>query len=366
MRLLDRLILTAYLRSFFLSFVSLLSLYIVIDLFTNIDDFFTTGQSFWQGIENVGTYYLYRSVQIFDRLCESIVLMAGMFTVAWMQRNNELLPLLSAGVPTRRVLRPVLIGASMVIGLGIGNQELLIPRIAPALMRDRNDLDGKKEMMVQACYDSTGIHVEGWQARRSTLTVSNFHCTIPDKQGNGLVHFSAREARYVPPSHEMYSGGWLLSETSPATLPDWNNPKLARMIDNGKWFVYTRNVDFDRITRNSTWYMLFSTARLNDLLRGSDSRRLEAVAVLFHMRLTRPIVGLLLVFLGLSVILRDPNRHVFISAGLCLVVCTLLFSAVYGCKFLGDHDLLAPAVAAWLPVIIFGPIAFVMFDSIHT
>ena len=35
-------------------------------------------------------------------------------------------------------------------------------------------------------------------------------------------------------------------------------------------------------------------------------------------------------------------------------------------KFLGDHDLIAPALAAWLPVLIFGPPAFVMFDSMHT
>ena len=120
------------------------------------------------------------------------------------------------------------------------------------------------------------------------------------------------------------------------------------------------------MTRNSSWYMLFSTAKLHELLHSSDSRRMEAVAVLFHIRLTRPLVGMLLVCMGLSVILRDPNRHIFISAGVCLGLCTLFYALVYGCKFLGDHDLLALALAAWLPVLVFGPVAFVMFDSIHT
>jgi lipopolysaccharide export system permease protein len=264
------------------------------------------------------------------------------------------------------VLRPVLLGAAMILGLGVANQELVIPRIAPKLMRSRDDLSGSKELPVQPCYDSTGVHIEAAKARRSGFTVYELNCTIPDRQGNGLMHLSAKEAHYIPPGPGPDTGGWLLTDTTPAEVPEWGNPKLARMIDHGKWFLYTRNLDFDAITRNSTWYMLFSTARLNEILHGTDSRRMEAVAVLFHMRLTRPLVGFLLVCMGLAVILRDPNRHVFISAGMCLVLSTVFFGAIFGCKFLGDHDLIAPALAAWLPVLTFGPIAFVMFDSIHT
>ena len=84
------------------------------------------------------------------------------------------------------------------------------------------------------------------------------------------------------------------------------------------------------------------------------------------MRLTRPILGLLLVFMGLSVILRDQNRNVYISTALCLVLCGLFFGACFACKHLGDNEYLSPALAAWLPVLVFGPLAFVLFDAIHT
>jgi lipopolysaccharide export system permease protein len=77
-------------------------------------------------------------------------------------------------------------------------------------------------------------------------------------------------------------------------------------------------------------------------------------------------MGMLLIFLGLSVILRDQNRNVFISAGLCLCVCALFFGVTFLCKHLGNHDYLPPALAAWLPVLLFGPIAFVLFDAVHT
>jgi lipopolysaccharide export system permease protein len=252
------------------------------------------------------------------------------------------------------------------MGLGIANQEFVIPRIADMLVRQRSDLDGVRETFAQAAYDTTGVHIEANRGQRATMTVKEFHCTIPDTQGNGLMHLSAKEARYVPPGDGAFSGGWLLTETTPAEVQGWNDSRLARMIAPGSWFLYTRDVDFDAITSNGTWYMLASTSRLNELLHRSDARRLEAMAVLFHMRLTRPVLGMLLIVMGLSVVLRDPQRHVFMSAGYCLALCAIFFGLNFACKFLGDNELLAPALAAWLPVIIFGPAAFVMFDAIYT
>ena len=76
--------------------------------------------------------------------------------------------------------------------------------------------------------------------------------------------------------------------------------------------------------------------------------------------------GLLLVFMGLSVILRDQNRNVFISTAQCLLLCGLFFGACFACRHLGDNEYLTPALAAWLPVLVFGPLAFVLFDAIHT
>jgi lipopolysaccharide export system permease protein len=68
----------------------------------------------------------------------------------------------------------------------------------------------------------------------------------------------------------------------------------------------------------------------------------------------------------MSVILRDQNRNVFISAGLCLVLCAVFFAVGFGCKHLGEKELLSPALAAWLPVVVFGSLSFALFDAIHT
>src|SRR3954470_4056045 len=108
-KLLDRQMVFNYIKAYLVCLVSLMGLFIVVDLFMNLDDFIQAHNGFGSVMEHIGIYYGQKSIQVFDRLCESIVLLSAMFTVAWMQRNNELFPLLSAGVSTRRAVRPVLL-----------------------------------------------------------------------------------------------------------------------------------------------------------------------------------------------------------------------------------------------------------------
>src|SRR3954452_23887538 len=98
-------------------------------------------------------YYSYQVPQIFDRLCEAIVLLSAMFTVAWMQRNNEQVPLLSAGVFTRRIVGPVLLCACLMLTLTVLNQEFLLPRISHKLTLQKDDPEGDKDLMVRGQYE---------------------------------------------------------------------------------------------------------------------------------------------------------------------------------------------------------------------
>jgi lipopolysaccharide export system permease protein len=362
-KLIDRQMIRGYFKSYIICLASLLSLYVVVDLFTNLDDFTNHNQGLWESLLRIVTYYAYRLAKIFDQLCEAIVLLAAMFTVAWMQRNNEQVPLLSAGVSTRRIVLPVLLSAFFMLGLTVLNQEFIIPRIADKLALDRDDPGGEKSMTVRSAYDSSGIHVTGDRGVRQNLTVFGFYATILDPQGGQLFHLSAKEARYVPGTGP-HQGGWEMVGATPMEVPAI--PGILEQRDVGRYFLHTRDVDFDAVTHNPNWFIMASTPQLYDELQRPESTRLASMAVLFHTRLTRPILGMVLVLLGLSVILRDQNRNVIISSGLCLVLCGVFFAACYACKMLGDNEYLNPALAAWMPVLFFGPHSLVLFDAVHT
>ena len=47
-------------------------------------------------------------------------------------------------------------------------------------------------------------------------------------------------------------------------------------------------------------------------------------------------------------------------------LCAVFFAACFLFKHLGDNEYLTPALAAWMPVLLFGPLSVALFDAIHT
>lgn len=364
LKILDRQLTQSYTKAFVVCLVSLLSMYVVVDLFMNLDEFThnASGTVVWQRLT---TYYGFKIVEIFDRLCEPIILLAAMFTVAWMQRNNEVLPLLSAGISTRRIIRPVLIASAFMVALGVLNQELMLPQVDPIQLELRGQ---DKESGVRGAFDTNGIYISGRTAIPDEMMVKDFLCNIPAHLGrDGNTSLQAKEARFVPDTGETRTGGWLLTGASSGDLNSWRRTDILEMIVPGKYFLKT-DLTFSHVTRSRNWFTFVDTYSLLDELNkgGVNSTRLANLATIFHMRLTRPILGLLLVFMGLSIILRNHQRNLYISAGLCVLLCLLFFASSFVCRWLGDSEVLYPALAAWLPVFVFGPLSFVMFDAVHT
>lgn len=359
--LMDRQLIANYLKAYVICLVSMVGLFIVVDLFTNLDNFTDHNDSLKQVMRNIATWYGMKTMQIFDRLCEAIVLLAAMFTVALMQRNNELLPLLSAGVSIRRVVRPVLLSAFLMLGLAILNQEFVLPHV-DSYMVETKDFKGDKEQTVQGAYEPNGTHISGRTAIKKDMIVHGLTCVFPPQLGrDSLTTLQAKNARYIPEKE-----GWLLTETAPPEVPNWTRTDLLEMKTPGSYFLHTTDVDFESLIRPHAWFTYCSTLNLLKELAKAHTSQVAGVAVVFHMRLTRPVLGMLLVFMGLSIILRDQNRNIFLSTGLCVALCALFFITLFFCKHLGDNEYISPALAAWFPVVFFGPLSFVMFDAVHT
>ncbi len=378
MTTLDRMFFLNYVRNFLIVLVCLLGLYVVVDLFMNLNDFTKNKAGLGEVAEHIGGYYMVQLAVIYDRLAELVTLAAAVFTAAWMQRNNELLPQLSAGVPTRRVIRPILIGVLITTALAPLNTEFYIPAVADRIPIPREDFKTQKPTNVKGAWDTNGDHIEGETARRPNLrvkgtpteadrgAVEKFEYTATIEGGGELALITAERAVYIPPdaADEPRRGGWKLYNASPQTLPP-RKPTNVEVIGPKQYFIRTAELDFETVARGRTWYQYANTMELWGLLDSSTTGK-QSLAVSFHQRLVRPLNGLLLAVLGLAVILKDHNRHVFISAGLCLILAVLFSAAMYGAKYLGDQDILFPALAAWLPAVLFVPLALVQFDAIHT
>ncbi len=210
MRILDRERYWAFIKAYFICYFTLVGLYVVIDAFSNFDEFTKRAE----GLELVtvmGRYYLVHQCQFFDQLSGVIGMMAAIFTVTWMQRNNEHLAMLAAGVSTQRAIRPVLVSSVIVSVMVIANQEFVIPPLADEIGRSHDD-DGTQKVHVSSRYDSERVLLHGVEADRATKTLLAFDATIPYELYGSIRLVKAVQATYIPPEdpHAPLKGGWLL------------------------------------------------------------------------------------------------------------------------------------------------------------
>jgi lipopolysaccharide export system permease protein len=280
---LDRMALLSFFRSYAIVWTSLVSLYVVIDLFTHLDAYVNRPGGFPAVARHIIMYYGYRLPQVFDLMAEPIALLAATFTVSWMQKNNEMLPQLSAGIPTRRIIRPVLIGAAVTIAFAPLNTEFLIPAVADELMTSRDDPEGSKAQILMGAYDTSGVHLEGMAGFRKGLRIENFCATFPENSPSGFLHLKAEEAIYVPPGDGPLSGGWMLVNTTPDMFAG-SPPTNLTVLGTGRAFLKVDTADFDSVSRGGTWYVFAPTSRLREMLTGAEPRRQVKMAVLFHTR----------------------------------------------------------------------------------
>jgi lipopolysaccharide export LptBFGC system permease protein LptF len=210
-RILDRQRYWSFLKAYVICYVSLVGLYIVIDAFSNLDEFSKRAEGALEIMMVMGRFYLIHQSSFFDQLSGVIGMMAAIFTVTWMQRNNEQLAMLAAGISTRRAILPVMISSVLVCGISVANQELIMPRLAEELAKTHDD-DGQRTVHVTGRYDALNIYIHGVDGDRASRTLVPFWCTIPKGVFGSIRDIKGQQATYIPPDHPTapLKGGWLV------------------------------------------------------------------------------------------------------------------------------------------------------------
>ncbi len=369
--IIDRYLLRQFVQTFLICFCSLTGLYIVIDAFTNLEEFITYSRDQGSILLVMGQYYAYRALTFFDSTSQVVTLIAAMFTVTWIQRHNELTALEAAGIPKSRIIKPLIATALVIVGLKVANRELVIPRVRENLSHNAQDLGGSRGKPLVPRYDfGTGVLL-----RASGLTYANEkRIEKPDFQlPHGLDRYGPRlvaaNAFYRPPE-DGHPGGYLLEQVTepkhlgeqPSLGLDPREPPVLLTPGDHDWLkpdqcFLVSDVSFEYLSADGNWRQLSSTL---DLIRGLRNRSLDYGAgerMAIHARVVQPVLDLTLLFLGLPLVLSGSNRNVFLAIGMCLALVVAFMLVVLGCGYLGSSYLLEPSLAAWLPLMIFIPCA---------
>lgn len=370
MWIIDRYVLRQFLRTFVICYVSLAGIYIVFDGFTNLEDFMSCAKKQGGGLlPLMALHYGFNSIMFFDRTAGLLTLIAAMFTVTWIRRHNELTALMSAGISRIRVVAPVIGMAIAIALLSAVNRELVIPRFREQLSRKPRDLSGDVAEQLQPRYDNrTDILIRGHGTYAKWQKIDRPSFLLPPSLDYHGKQLEAKEAFWRPAEGDR-PGGFLLVDVerpekllkessllldgkpviiTPHDAPDWLKP--------GECFVVSE-VDFEQLTGGQGWRQFSSTA---ELITGLRNRSLDFgadVRVAIHSRFVAPFLDVTLLFLGLPLVVSRESRNVFIAIGLCILVVSVFVLAAIAFQHLGAIYLLDPALAAWMPLLVFLPLA---------
>ena len=369
MRIIDRYMLQQFLKTFIVCYLSLTGLYIVFDAFTNLEEFIRcsekAGGLFWL----MTNFYGYKAILFFDRTAGLLILVSAMFTVSWIQRHNEMTALMAAGIPRVRVVAPLIIAAVCIALIAAANRELVISRYRQEMARTPNNLIGDKAQNLDARYDNrTDILMRGLRTFADHKRIEKPNFLLPRNLRQYGKQIAAENAFYRSPEGDR-PGGYLFEGVSQpkdlATRPSLRldgQPVVITPRDAPQWLkpdqcFIVSDITFEQLTGGRAFREYSSTAQL---IRGLHNASLDFgadVRVAIHTRVVTPLLDITLLFLGLPLVVTKRNRNVFSAIALCAGVTTLFLLTIIGSQHLGAMLVISPALGAWLPLILFVPIA---------
>ena len=335
--------------------------------FSNLEEFVGYSERLGAGV--LIDYYRPRIYLFFDRTSALLALVAAIFAISLLQRHNELTAIMAAGVPARRVIRPLIIAAGLVALFGILNREICIPSVQEKLIRNAQDWLGDQPRPVHPRRDyRTDILLAGRQTLAAEQQILQPHFRLHRSIGSFTRQLVAEVAEYQPANGDRPAGYLLHNVMQPeniAALPSAyidGKPVILTARDTAwlkprQCFVVS-GVDFSQLATGGALREFSSSAQL---IRGLHQPSLDYgadVRVTIHSRIVQPLLDMTLLFLGLPIILARDSRNIFVAAGMCLIIVTIFFLVVLICHALGNNGyLLSPALAAWCPLLIFAPLA---------
>jgi len=353
MTLFDRYLLRRFLSVFLILFLSTFGLFTVIDGFTNMDEFQSTGD-LSDALQRIGEYYFLQTSIFLEMVGAILSIVSAMVVFAMLQKHSEIHPILAAGIPTYRLAVPILLGTLCVSAILAVNQELVIPRIAHLLQAPRKATD--QGHVVEPIYDSNRIHIDGRQLHLASRQLSQAEFVLPAPElALELTTIRSTKATYHRADGKR-PAGWLLNSARPTfdqlSLTDAGRRIVCSTRKQSDMFIIT-NASFDQLHNRNRSFTMVSTGDLIRRIKNPSGGLISVKSQVLHLhnRLTRPLVNLIGVLLVIPMIIRRGSRGLIGNMASCALLLGTFMALSNAFYYLGSASLIDADLAAWSPII---------------
>lgn len=367
MTVLDRYLLRSLLVNYLIGLGVMLSLYVVLDMFVNMDEFTEQRYPFFTILGNIADYYTPNLLLYFSQLSGVITLFACAAVLARMRKLNEMTAILSSGVSLYRVARPVLIFGVVMTGLLVVDTEWLVPAVAHKLSRTHDDADGKRAYEVLFLRDKGGALLSAGRFHPESHDLERMLVLVRNEDGSVLQTWEADRAIWEAPGSTRPQGRWRLERgrltTRSAGAETELGPRDHQSVTYPAYYESDLSPEAIELRQSQGWVRFLSLAQLSDLEMDQSANR-ASIMQTRHSRIAAPIVSFLLLLLGLPFFLDRSPANVIGDAGKCLLVCGLCYVVTFVAQNIRSET--ASALPAWIPIFVFGTLAMVLLDRVRT
>ncbi len=352
MKTLDRYII----KKFLVTFVFTLGLFsliaIFIDISEKIDDFLKRKPPFFTVVFD---YYIYFLPYFFGMFSPIFVFLSAMFFNSKLAQNSEIIAILNSGISYRRFLRPYLIAATILAAVFLYLNTWVIPY----------------------CDKKRYAFEEAWIKEKKTTQSNNISCVIEPGTILHMESFNYLDSTGYNVSLERFDN-YKVSQRVFANRLLWNretqNWRLEyyqrRLFKNGIEIIEKGNtldtalrISPDEFVVKSQFVSSMTNPELNEYIRREKEKGSASISkyyVELYKRIATPFSFFILTLLAVAISSRKSRGGTGLHLGIGIFLTFTFLLVIQVFNTLGVTNVLPPAIAVWIPNVLFMIIALLM------
>ncbi len=359
MRLLDKYIVSEFLRFFGITSVSFVALYLIVDFFEKIRMFLSNHAT----VTQMASYFLFSIPMIISLILPAAVLLATLMTFSNLSKSSEIIAMKANGISLYRIAAPVLIIAAIVAVSLFYFTELITPasiqkakNIIKSDIQKQKTLGFFKQNEIWYRGDNAIYNFKMFDVSKDTLLGIVINYITPD--------FTIQK-RIDAEKAEWKNGQWVFYKSLVTTFDDTNTPVLE-WAEKKVIALPEKPSDFKIMQKDAEKMGYFD---LRKYVRKIQSEGYDATRYLVDLngKLAFPLVTMLLVLIGIAFSTRSERQGgVMQSIGIGIIIGFSYWIVHAFSMSLGRSGILPAIFSAWVANIIFLAAGATLFFKART
>lgn len=355
---LDRYVFAEFFRVFIITALGFPLLVEILDLAENIDKYL--GRNLPR--KDIALSYLYWLPESMFLVLPAAVLFATVFTIGALTRHSEITAAKASGISFRRIILPILLGAVLATGAGLGLGEL-VPianrQRAELLQENRYSRSNAVPNLVFLAQDGrtyTSSYLRADTGVMLNLFVEKLS-VLPEVPPYSVLSKAA--------SYDRVAGYWKLEQGVMQIREDSVNVQafsFASMDDRNMTEPPSLLREDARAPDDMGFRQLGNYIRVMERT-GAD---VNLARVERMLKIAIPMTCFIIVLFGAPLATSTQRGGAAFGIGISLATTVVFLLAIQLTKAFGGKGILQPDIAAWIPGMIFGTLGLIMLIRVRT